>query len=140
MPAANKKKTQRGKPSSDGFSLVSKVRTQVPNLPYEAMKNAVLGKAFDLSLVFIGPTRSARLNSRRGKSTPTDVLSFGLSETSGEIFICPARAQAKAKLFKKDMRAYTGMLFIHGLYHLKGMTHGSTMEKAEKKMCKKFGV
>lgn len=91
----------------------------------------MLGKNYDLSLVFCGDTLSRRLNrSLRGKDKPTNVLSFSLSESSGEIFIN----------LSKTKEYSVPELFIHGLLHLKGMAHGRTMEEAEIKFLKKFNL
>ena len=62
--------------------------------------------------------------------TPTsNVLSFPLSKTSGEILICKSAAKPYTPEF----------LFIHGLLHLKGYKHGGIMEHEEAKLVKKFG-
>ena len=83
-----------------------------------------MGKSYELSLVFCGDTLSRKLNrAYRGKDKPTNVLSFPLSEKSGEIFINLSRT--------KPFGAQK--LFIHGLLHLNGMEHGARMERAEKK-------
>jgi Predicted metal-dependent hydrolase len=60
------------------------------------------------------------------------VLSFPLSESSGEIFICPSEA--------KKTGFSIAELFIHALCHLKGMDHGVTMERTEAEICKEFGL
>lgn len=60
----------------------------------------------------------------------SNVLSFALSPTSGEILICPSAAAP-----------YTlSYLFIHGCLHLKGRTHSDTMEREENRILKKFGL
>jgi len=118
-------------------------------LPFEAMKQAVLGKSFDLSLVFANRATLKKLNRiYRGKNEATDILSFPLGEKSGEIFICLSEARKQAHLFgyakegsaaKPDhFNDFIGSLFIHGLLHLKGHVHGSKMEREEAKFLKKF--
>lgn len=81
-----------------------------------------MGEKYELSLVFCGPALSKRLNKTyRDKDHATNVLSFPISKTSGEIFI--------------DLATLKGFsvkhLFIHGCLHLKGMEHGAKMEKLE---------
>ncbi|MDP2641728.1 MAG: rRNA maturation RNase YbeY [bacterium] len=92
---------------------------------FKKIKNKVLGKKYELSLVFAADPLMRRLNrAYRGIDKPTNVLAFPLSRTCGEIFINPSRA----KPFSVEY------LFIHGLLHLKGMKHGDIMERAEKKL------
>ena len=89
------------------------------------IKNQILGKKYELSLVFAKDTLMRRLNrTYRGKDKPTNVLAFPLSKTSGEIFINPSRAEPFGEKH----------LFVHALLHLKGMRHGAKMEKLEKQI------
>lgn len=109
------------------------------SIPFTRIKSAVLPKGYELSLVFTDKAHSRRLNkSYRGKDKPTNVLSFPLSPKSGEIFIDLDTAKKEAPEFGMDFRKFVGYLFIHGVLHLKGMDHGSPMEKAEEKLLKKF--
>jgi len=97
-------------------------------------KEKILGKKYELSLVFIGDALSRRLNrERRGKDKPANTLSFPLTETSGEIFINMAQAKRDAPRFGEGTAAFALRLFIHSLLHLKGFSHGSTMESEEEK-------
>ncbi len=108
---------------------------------FHLAKNAVLGKDYDLSLAFIGPKKMRETNKKyRGKDYATDILSFELEENAGEIFICKSAAREKARLFARPFSNYLSYLFIHGLCHLKGMRHGATMERQERKIRKQFGI
>lgn len=90
----------------------------------------MLGKNYELSVAFVGPTESRAVTRQtKHKNKASNVLSFELSKTSGEIIICPAVA-------KPYTLAY---LFIHGLCHLKGYKHGVTMDSIERKLLKEFG-
>ena len=105
------------------------------------MKEAVLGKRYELSLVFIGTTRSRKLTKTyRKKDKVSNVLSFPIDKDSGEIFITPEIAKREAKRFGKTPRQQMGFLFIHGLLHLKGYSHGSKMESKEKALSRRFSV
>ncbi|MFT5037233.1 MAG: putative rRNA maturation factor [Candidatus Azotimanducaceae bacterium] len=120
------------------FSISSTVK-EYPQLPYEAIKNDILGKTFELSLVFIGPARAKKLNeSTRGKTYIPNVLAFPLTETNGEIFIAPTTAEAECKRYKLSPKGYIGFLYIHGLLHLKGFTHGPKMERLEQRFLERF--
>ena len=102
---------------------------------FSRLKNTVLGRQYELSLVFIDQKRSRELNKKyRRKNKPTNVLSFPLSNKVGEIFIDLDTATKDAKKFGMSFREFVKYLFIHGLLHLKGMRHGATMETAEKKL------
>ncbi len=112
-----------------------------PEAPYEAMKLAVLGKKYELSLVFVGPTKAAALNEAyRKKTYVPNVLSFPLSDEAGEIIICPSVAVREAASFNLSKDGYIAYLFIHGLLHLKGLDHGDTMEKLEQRYLRKFSI
>lgn len=124
---------------TDTFSQRNMTRSRVPVLPYEEMKNKILGASYELSLAFIGSVRARKLNhTLRGKNKPANVLSFPLSETSGEITLCPERIKAEAKLFDHSYKTHMGFMFIHGLLHLKGEDHGSRMESEERRFMKFF--
>ncbi len=116
-------------------------KSKPPTLPLEAYKNSVLGKTYDLSLVFIGKKRMRTLNrTYRQKDYPTDILSFPLDKTSGEIFINLDIARKKSKEFDRTEKNYLSFLVIHGLVHLKGFDHGSRMEREEAITRKRFNV
>jgi len=122
------------------FSLTSTVK-QYPDHPYEAIKDAVLGKRYEASLVFVGPARASSLNQTyRHKSYTPNVLSFPLHETAGEIFICPHIAAKEAVDYNLSVSGYIAFLFIHGLLHLKGFDHGATMEGQEARFMKRFKI
>jgi ssRNA-specific RNase YbeY (16S rRNA maturation enzyme) len=94
-----------------------------PALKWEAIKNYVLGKDYDLSLVFAGDKLLRELNSRyRHQNKPTDILAFALSEKQGEIFMNLRRV--------KNIK----FLFIHSLLHLKGFRHGVKMNNEGKRI------
>src|SRR5262245_18524782 len=108
---------------------------------FNKMKIAVLGKDYDLSFAYIDAAKMHELNLKyRNMDKPTDILSFPLSETEGEIYICKTEAEKEMKNFDRPYENFIDFLFIHGLVHLKGYDHGSTMENIEIKFRKEFGV
>lgn len=108
---------------------------------FKEIKNEILGKDYDLSWSFINENKIKQLNlTYRNINKPTDILSFPLSKTEGEIYICLAEARKEARKFDRKYENFLGFLFIHGLVHLKGYKHGSTMERIEAKFRKKFGI
>ncbi len=117
------------------FVMASSAK-KYPSLPYEAMKDTVLGKNYSLSLIFVGEKRARDLNLQyRKASYVPNVLSFPLTKNTGEIYITPRIAKTESKKFNMTPNGYVGFLFIHGLLHLKGYPHGATMERLEKKYC-----
>jgi len=105
------------------------------------MKRKILGARYELSLAFVGKARAASLNRQyRQKTYSPNVLSFPLTNTSGEIVICPLVAKSEAAQFNLSVDGYVAFLFIHGLLHLKGYDHGDTMEKLESKYLKAFNI
>ena len=123
------------------FSITNTTKGKLPSLHFVSMKDAVLGKKYELSVVIVSRDKIKRLNfSHRGKNVPTDILSFPLSETSGEIFLNLDEAKKEAKKFDRKFENFLGFLFIHGLVHLEGFEHGSRMEALERKYRAKFGI
>lgn len=115
------------------ISLTNLTKSKPPRVKYEEILSFILPQSYDLSLVFLTPSRSRALNkSLRGKDYATNVLSFPLSKNSGEIFIDLATAKKEYKKFGMSYTEFVVYLFIHALLHLKGMEHGDTMEKREK--------
>ncbi len=122
-------------------TITKTIRASYPSLPYEDMKNTVLGKGYALTVIFVGEKRAKALNKTyRQKSYTPNVLSFPLQDGVGEIYISPAVAKREAKKFSMTPKGYVGFLFIHGLLHLKGHPHGDTMEKAEKRLVSQYSL
>lgn len=103
------------------------------------MYEKVLGKHYDLSVVFTTTQKMQALNGNwRKKDNATDVLSFSLSKTSGEIYLCMQEVQKRSGAFGMSEREYLGYLFIHAMLHLRGYDHGRTMSVLERKYCRAF--
>lgn len=80
------------------FTITRTVRTPTPRIPFENIKNHILGPKYELSLVLIGDSLARKLNKEhKGKTNPTNILSFPLSKMEGEIFINVRRAERDAK-------------------------------------------
>ena len=130
---------------SPSFNITDKTKSTERkfwrSVPFQSIKNRVLGKNYELSLVFVGNSDSQKLNKKyRSKNKPTNVLSFPIEKNVGEIFICIPVAKKEAMNFERSLNNFIALLFIHGLLHLKGMKHGKIMDKAEEKFRKKFAV
>ncbi len=113
------------------FDLKNQTKVKLPKVPWSKVATAVLGNKYELSLVFALPKTSQALNKKyRRKSYVPNVLAFPLGPKNGEIFITPAVVERSDFLY----------LFIHGLLHLKGLAHGSTMERKERSLLKRFSA
>ena len=110
-------------------------------IAFNKIATEILGKDYDLSLVFINSNQSRVLNrTYRDKDKPTNILSFPLDKKTGEIFIDLTLCKKECASFERTYSNFLQFLFIHGLLHLKGYRHGSTMERTERQYQKKFGV
>ena len=123
------------------ITIQSTLDGTLPRVPFGAIKEAILGKRFDLSLALTGDRRARRLNKAyRRKEYIPNILSFPLGPHEGEIILNLRKAEREAKKLRVPIRFYLAYLFIHGCLHLKGHTHGSTMDKAKKKWCEHFRI
>lgn len=122
-------------------AVINKTKGKLPSLPFVEMKNKILGAKYELSISFVTKKESQTLNnSYRQKDYPTNILSFELTKKSGELIIQPSIVKRDAKNFDMDYKNFLGFLLIHGMLHLKGMQHGSTMEAQEVRFKKIFGI
>ncbi|HEY4496219.1 MAG TPA: rRNA maturation RNase YbeY [Candidatus Paceibacterota bacterium] len=111
--------------NNNKFGIKNLTKGKLPRLPFKRAKELILGKDYDLSLVFTDNNLTKKLNKiYRDKDKPANVLSFALENYAGEIFINLTQAKTNAKLV---------LLLIHALLHLKGWQHSSKMESEERK-------
>ncbi len=127
------------------FSIVNKTKGKLTSLPFvnilKKIKDDILGEDYNLSIAFVEKKYSHEINKKyRKKDKPTNVLSFALTKTSGELILCPLviREEVKIKKFDKKFPELVIFLVIHGMLHLKGMDHGGTMERREQLYCEKY--
>lgn len=103
------------------------------------MARAVLGAKYQLSLVVCGDTLARSINIKyRKKDYSPNVLSFPLDKNEGEIFLNIRKAEREAKEYGVPLRERLALLYVHGLFHLKGLDHGDKMERAEQTALKRF--
>ena len=95
---------------------------------WKKIKEEILGKKYDLSVVLAGDSLMKKLNARyRKQNKSASVLSFPLSKQQGEIFI-NIQQKTHSPLY----------LFIHALLHLKGFKHSAKMKEQENKFLKRY--
>ena len=125
--------------SSDFCTITNKTKGKLPSLPFVSIKNKILGKKYDLSISFVSAKKQKEVNrTYRGINKTTNILSFPISKTSGEITFDLSKVKKDAPLFKMTYPNFLKYLVIHGCLHLKGFEHSSTMEKEEKKFLDLF--
>lgn len=104
-------------------------RKRIGTKIFEKLGLKILGKKFELSVVFATPFLMLKLNRRHlRKNKSADTLAFLLEKGSGEIFLNAA---------EKNLP----YLFVHSALHLLGFKHGKNddakkMERAELKILK----
>lgn len=123
------------------FDFHNNTKSNLPigELLFANIKETILKKNYELSLVFVGDKKSKDLNLkyRKGNYIP-NVLSFPIDTTSGEIYINPRQAKKEYKKYDMSYKNFIIYLFIHGCLHLQGLDHGNKMDTLEEKYLKKF--
>lgn len=115
-------------------------RQDVPRVPFSTIASAVLPN-WSISLAFVGETRARKLNERlRGKTYIPNVLSYKVGNKSGEIIICPIEAKRQAPKHGMTPPRFILYLFIHGILHLQGLSHGLEMEQREQSLLRRFAT
>ncbi len=125
-----------GSPTID---IKTTIRGSVPRIPFVEMAHAVLGTNYTLSLVLCGDHLAQRMNKQyRNKTYVPNVLSFPLDKKDGEIFLNIRKAAREARQMDTPVIKRTALLFVHGLFHLRGMDHSDRMEAQEQLILQRF--
>jgi probable rRNA maturation factor len=118
---------------------VIRKKGEIPAVPFLSIKEKILGKKYNLTIIFCTPKESKEKNKLyRGKDYPTNILSFPLGDDEGEIYISLSTAKKDAAKFEMTYLEFLHLLIIHGALHLKGYDHSSTMEGLEDSYLSKF--
>ena len=116
----------------DNFTILRETQGSLPNLPFFAFKEKILGKKYNVSLVFVGKKRATKLYSQfKNKDYPLDILSFPLDTYTGEIIMCLSQLRRHAKQYNRSFTDHIMFMFIHGCLHLAGHTHHNDTDSAE---------
>jgi probable rRNA maturation factor len=118
-------------------------RSELTRLAEDVCRDQNLAGEVELSLLLCDDAFIAGLNKTyRGKSGPTDVLSFAQPRQTfhearvlGDIVISLETVERACDGVQAAMRAEVRLLFCHGLLHLLGYTHGT--EAARRRMAEK---
>ncbi len=123
----------------EAHNLTVTANGTLPGVPFSALKDAILGKKYELSIAYVTPGVAQQINiERRNKDYIPNTLSFPLSKTSGEIILCKSVIRSQHKDFNMTPEEYMFFVVIHSMLHLKGYDHGSTMESKERLYLKRF--
>ena len=111
----------------------------LPRSKINIIKRDILGKKYSLSVAFVTETKSREINKKyRKKNKSTNVLSFALRKNEGELLLCKAVIRKEARRIGQTFEKWLGFLVIHGMLHLKGYSHSSTMSRLETKYDAKY--
>ncbi|MEW6482299.1 MAG: rRNA maturation RNase YbeY [bacterium] len=115
--------------------VANRQRMGLPIRRIKAMAKEVFkkeGRGGELSIVFVNDNEMKELNKRfLGKDKPTDVLSFQLSESIGEVIISTDTAKRQAIEYGISFISEISVLLIHGLLHILGYNHSKEMREKE---------
>ncbi len=126
---------------SKTLSITCNVKKKIPSIQWQDIKDTILGKKYELSLVFPDKKTATQLHQDwKNKPGPVNILSFPIENNVGEIFISLDQAKTECKKFDRNYENYVAFLFIHGCAHLKGHVHGNLMETFEQNIRKKFDI
>ncbi len=126
-------------PDTEFCTILNSTKGKLPRLPFVYIKNAILGEKYELGVGFVSPRKQKEINKNyRNTDKTTNILSFPITESSGDITFDLSKVKADAPLFKMTYSKFLKYLFIHGCLHLKGFDHSSIMEKQEQKFLKMF--
>lgn len=112
---------------------------RIPMLPYNDIKDAILGTAYNLTIAYVNAERSAELHVQwKHAPGPANILSFPYSENEGEIVLHLPTVYARAADFDHSPKQHLLFLVIHGCLHLAGYVHGSQMDQQERHFMNMF--
>jgi probable rRNA maturation factor len=131
-------------------SINCTVEAQTDKLWFEDLSKKILDylnleSSVEFSLVITDNATIQQLNkSYKGEDSPTDVLSFSMSDEEvddesenfivppdgvkhlGEIIISSPRALEQSQQYGHDLSTEMAILLVHGILHLLGFDHGDT--------------
>jgi probable rRNA maturation factor len=126
-------------PDTEFCTIRNSTKGKLPRLPFVYIKNAILGEQYELGVSFVSPKKQRAINKNyRNIDKTTNILSFTLTENSGDITFDLKKVKEDAHLFDMTFPKFLKYLFIHGCLHLKGLDHSSIMERQEQKFLKMF--
>ena len=92
-------------------------------------------RKLELTIVFLDPKPAKQMNQQfRGRDYATDVLSFDPMDPQslGELVLCPQVLRRQAKEHKLSFQHELGYMVLHGILHLLGYDHETSVGDAKK--------
>ena len=127
--------------TSNNLEVIRMTKGKLPRLPFANVKDKILGKKYSLTVVFATPKYIQNLNKKyRNKEYIPNVLAFPIEKNSGEIYLSLSTIKKEAKKHDYSYDNFVFYLLIHGVLHLKGYDHGSTMDAEENKLTRFFNI
>ncbi len=97
---------------------------KLPDLPFLKIKNELMGKDFELTIIYTSKEKNLELNKKyRSKDYIPNILTFPISKNEGEIYISRGIARTQHTEFSMSYNKYLTLLIVHGCLHLKGFKH-----------------
>lgn len=107
----------------------------LPRLPYREAARRLLGTRYDLEVVLAPSSLMKAINTTyRGKKKSANVLSFALAPESGQLFLDPRVITAEARKLGITAKTHFWNMYLHGILHLKGLSHSPRMEAASRRL------
>ncbi len=127
--------------TTNNLEVIRMTKGKLPRLPFASFKEKILGKKYSLTIVFATPAYIQNLNKQyRQKEYVPNVLAFPIEKNAGELYLSLGTIRKEAQKHDYTYEQFIAYLLIHGLLHLKGYDHGSTMDNEENKFKKFFNV
>ena len=115
------------------IQIFNETSIRIPRTAMKTIYNDLLKKTCSLTVICVHNAFSKKLNATyRKKNTPTDILTFPPNkEKTAEMYINTHLAAKTAKNNNIAIKKQVLYLYIHGILHLLGHTHGKKMETLE---------
>ena len=120
--------------------IFNETTVRIPRAAMTRIYNDLLKKTCALNVICVGDAFSKKINMRyRKKNVPANILTFPPNDdTIAEIYINTTMAAKTAKKCGISTKKQILRLYIHGIAHLLGYTHGKEMETTENRYATKY--
>lgn len=123
----------------NNLTIVRRTSGAVPDIPYQKIKDTILGKKYMLDISFVDTQTSTDLHvEHKKKPGPANTLAFAYSTSEGEIIMHLKTIRQQARLYGRTYHQHLMFLCIHSMLHLLGHEHGDSMEALEEKFYTRF--